>query len=180
MSTFEIRAASADDAPAVHAIYAPIVEDTVISFELEPPPVSEMAHRITTTTAALPWLVADAGRAGVVGYAYAGRHRERAAYQWSVDVSIYLGESHRGQGIGRVLYQRLLIDLADLGYVMAFAGIALPNPASVGLHEALGFRQLGVFSSVGFKHGRWHDVGWWQRTLRNAPPSPTPPDSWSP
>ena len=124
--------------------------------------------------------MAEGEQDGVLGYAYAAKHRDRAAYRWSVDVSVYIAERHRGQGIGRRLYEGLFADLADLGYVMAFAGITLPNPASVGLHEAVGFRPLGVFSSVGYKHGRWHDVGWWQRPLRDAPTEPEPPRAWSP
>jgi phosphinothricin acetyltransferase len=180
VSDFNLRTATEADAPQIQAIYAPVVEDTVISFEVEAPTVAEMARRITATTATLPWLVAEGERSGVVGYAYAAKHRERAAYRWSVDVSVYVEEHHRGQGIGRRLYQCLFANLADLGYVMAFAGITLPNPASVGLHEAVGFVPLGVFSLVGYKHGRWHDVGWWQRALREAPPEPETPRSWSP
>jgi len=173
--TVRVRVAVEADAEAVQLIYAPIVRDTAISFELEPPTVAEMQHRITTTLASLPWLVAEDSEGAVVGYAYASRHRERAAYAWSVDVSVYVGDGHRGQGLGRALYEPLLSDLTDHGYVTAFAGIALPNAASVGLHEALGFTRIGVFSSVGYKHGRWHDVGWWQRRLRDAPIEPEPP-----
>ena len=180
MSDFNLRTATEADAPQIQAIYAPVVEDSVISFEVEAPTVAEMARRITTTSATLPWLVAEGEQDGVLGYAYAAKHRDRAAYRWSVDVSVYIAERHRGQGIGRRLYEGLFADLADLGYVMAFAGITLPNPASVGLHEAVGFRPLGVFSSVGYKHGRWHDVGWWQRPLRDAPTEPEPPRAWSP
>lgn len=169
-----IRTATPDDATAVAAIYAPIVAATTISFELEPPGVNEMRARIEATLKRLPWLVAvnDAGQ--VVGYVYASRHRERAAYQWSVDVSAYVHERSRGRGVGKALYGRLFEALVELGYCQAFAGIALPNAASVALHESVGFVPLGVYRRVGFKHGAWHDVGWWQRELKMVD-QPAPP-----
>lgn len=175
MAEIRVRAAVEADAAAVQAIYAPIVRDTAISFELEPPSIAEVEGRIRTTLVSFPWLVAEDSDGAVVGYAYASRHRERAAYAWSVDVSVYIGDRRRGQGFGRALYQSLLSALAHQGYVSAFAGIALPNAASVGLHEAVGFVRIGVFSHVGYKHGQWHDVGWWQRRLRDAPVAPEPP-----
>ena len=181
VTDFAVRAATAGDSAAVQAIYAPIVRDTVISFEVDPPTVTEIARRIETTTASLPWLVAETQRRQVVGYAYASHHRERAAYRWSVDVSVYIHDSHRGRGAGRRLYNDLLAELAKLGYAMAFAGITLPNAASVRLHEGCGFAPLGVFSSVGYKLGRWCDVGWWQKRLRaDALEAPEPPHRWSP
>src|SRR3712207_347145 len=127
----------------------------------------------------LPWFVACRdGR--VVGYAYAGAHRARAAYRWSVDCSVYLADGERGAGTGRALYERLLPAVRDLGYVTAFAGIALPNAASVGLHTALGFTPVGTYRAVGFKAGRWHDVGWFQLPLREPPAVPAEPVAWSP
>lgn len=161
-----IRTASPDDAEAIAAIYGPIVADTTISFELAPPTVDEMRSRIVATLRHLPWLVSldDAGR--VNGYVYAGKHRERAAYQWSVDTTAYVREDSRGQGLGRRLYAELFRRLVDQGYYQAFAGIALPNEASIGLHEALGFQPLGVYRKVGFKKGAWRDVGWWQKELQ--------------
>jgi phosphinothricin acetyltransferase len=115
-------------------------------------------------------------RAGqILGYAYAGAHRARPAYRWSVDVSAYVAEGGRRQGIGRMLYERLLLLLQRQGYHAAFAGIALPNPASVGLHEAVGFVPLGVYRDVGFKLGAWHDVGWWQRRIGDRPADPAEP-----
>jgi L-amino acid N-acyltransferase YncA len=171
-----IRTATPDDAAALHAIYAPIVRDTPISFELEAPSIDEMRERIAGTLVRLPWLVSVDGGGRVDGYAYASRHRERAAYQWAVDTSAYVRHDARGQGVGRRLYLRLFEVLADLGYFQAFAGIALPNDASVGLHEAVGFRPIGVYRQVGYKFGAWRDVGWWQRTLREpqTPAEPTP------
>ena len=169
-----IRLATPADAPAIAAIYGPIVAETVISFELVPPTAEEMAERIGKTIPAYPWLVFE--RNGqILGYAYAGAHRARPAYRWSVDVSAYVAEAGRRQGIGRTLYERLLLLLRRQGYHAAFAGIALPNPASVALHEAVGFVQLGVYRNVGFKLGAWHDVGWWQRTIGDGSADPVEP-----
>jgi len=169
-----IRLATIDDAVAIQRIYAPIVRDTVISFELEPPTVEEIARRIAKTLPEFPWLVDDRG--GVVaGYAYASRHRERPAYQWSVDVSCYVDERFRRQGVGRGLYLALLQVLRRQGFQSALAGIALPNAASVALHEAVGFEPLGVYRNVGFKLGRWRDTGWWQCSLGEPAAEPQPP-----
>jgi L-amino acid N-acyltransferase YncA len=169
-----IRLARAGDAEGVQAIYAPIVRDTAISFEVDPPGVAEMRRRITDTLAALPWLVSE--RDGeLLGYAYAAAHRTRAAYRWSVDVSVYVAGHARRSGVGRGLYVPLLALLAAQGFTSAHAGITLPNPASVRLHQALGFAPVGVYRAVGFKLGSWHDVGWWQRRLREPAVPPPPP-----
>lgn len=175
--TVGIRAATAADAAAIAAVYRPYVTDSVISFEAEPPDAAEMAGRMAAEPRK-PWLVAE--RVGaVVGYAYASAHRERAAYRWAADVSVYLAEVERGRGTGRALYGRLFDLLGDLGYVAAYAGIALPNPASVGLHESMGFRLVGVYRGVGHKFGRWHDVGWWQLALVDPlPAAPDDPRPW--
>ena len=171
----QIRGARPDDADAIQAIYAPVVRDTAISFELEPPTVEEMRGRILSTiTAHLPWLVCAEEAGAVIGYVYASKHRERAAYQWSVDVTVYVHAQHRGRGIGKALYGRLFELLIDAGYCQAFAGIALPNAESVALHESLGFSPIGVYQNVGFKHGAWRDVGWWQKELQ-LPADPQPP-----
>jgi phosphinothricin acetyltransferase len=174
----KIRTATPDDAAAVAAIYAPIVQHTTISFETEPPDDAEMRGRIEKTLASLPWLVALDEAGAVCGYAYASKHRERAAYQWSVDTTVYVRYDQRGRGVGRGLYGRLLPLLAELGYCQAFAGIALPNDRSVGLHEAVGFTALGVYRDVGFKQGQWRDVGWWQKTLAR-PDDPQPPRAFA-
>jgi L-amino acid N-acyltransferase YncA len=174
----EIRPADRQDAAGIAAVYAPYVTDSIASFESEPPDAAEIGRRMLTAPR-LPWFVACRDGA-VVGYAYAAPHRTRAAYRWSVDCSVYLATAERGAGTGRGLYERLLPALHELGYVSAFAGIALPNPASEGLHTALGFAPVGVYRAAGFKAGRWHDVGWWQRALREPPAQPAEPRAWSP
>ena len=170
----EVRLATEDDAAAIAAIYAPIVASTFTSFETEEPTADEMRRRVRATLEKYPWLVAAEGDA-VLGYAYASRHRERAAYQWSVDVSVYVDASARGRGVGKLLYRDLFARLRSQGFVNAYAGIALPNDASVRLHESLGFTKVGVYENVGFKLGAWRDVGWWQLSLREPPPSPDAP-----
>jgi phosphinothricin acetyltransferase len=171
---FTIRAATDVDAQAVCDIYRPVVTHTAASFETTPPSVDEVRDRIALTTAILPWLIADLDTR-VVGYAYASTHRARAAYRWSVDTSVYVAESWHRQGVGRALYAALIERLTALGYVNAFAGITLPNPASVALHESAEFTPIGVFRSVGFKLGTWHDVGWWALQLTEPPAEPDEP-----
>ena len=172
-----IRLATADDADAVAAIYAPFIESTVITFEVTPLTGDEMRTRMLRTLDRCPWLVAEVdGR--VVGYAYAGPHRERAAYQWAADVAIYLDAQVHRRGIGRALYSALFPMLVRQGYVTAYAGITLPNEKSVGLHEALGFTPVGVYRNVGFKMERWLDVGWWQLQLQALPQQPRPVIAW--
>lgn len=170
-----LRMATPADAQDIQAIYAPIVAHTAISFELEPPTVEEMRERIVKTLALLPWLVSEDDQGRVRGYVYASRHRERAAYQWSVDVTAYVREDARGRGVGKALYAELRRRLVELGYFQAFAGIALPNEASVALHESVGFKPIGVYRNVGHKHGAWRDVGWWQLELQPLRPPLTPP-----
>jgi L-amino acid N-acyltransferase YncA len=169
-----IRLADAGDAAGVQAVYAPLITDTVISFEVAVPPVEEMAARIRERWPAHPWLVAE-GEGGVVGYAYAGRFSGRAAYDWSVEVSVYIAAVARGRHVGRGLYTALFGVLAAQGYRRAMAGATLPNPASVGLHESMGFSPVGVYRAVGWKHDSWHDVGWWQRPLIDGDEPPTAP-----
>ena len=170
-----IRLACEDDAELIQAIYAPIVRDTAISFEMDVPTVPEMRRRITNTLESLPWLVCENQR-DILGYAYGGPHRARTAYQWSVEVSVYVKDDARRLGVGRAVYRSLFDLLALQGFWNAYAGITLPNPASVGLHESMGFRTVGIYRKVGYKFGRWHDVGWWQLPLREeegVPESPT-------
>jgi L-amino acid N-acyltransferase YncA len=165
MTTAIIRLATIDDAEQIAAIYAPVVTDTPISFELDPPDTGETARRIVGTLERYPWLVCEnAGE--VLGYVYASRHRSRAAYQWSVDTAVYLHPRYRRSGIGRALYTTVFGVLPLQGFYNAYAGITLPNAASVGLHEALGFEPVGIYCRVGYKLGHWHDVGCWQRSLQ--------------
>ncbi len=174
-----LRMADPADGAQVAAVYRPHVRDAATSFELEAPDAGEMARRIGALIGFAPWLVAvegDSASGGpVLGYAYASRHRDRAAYQWSVDVAVYVGAGHQRRGLGRALYQALFSLLRLQGFFAAHAGITLPNPGSVGLHEALGFRSIGVYPAVGWKLGAWHDVGWWQLTLQSRPSAPAAP-----
>lgn len=167
----DIRLAKPNDAVGITEIYRPIVLSTPISFEVEPSRDSEMKRRIQETLNAYPWLVCTRDHQ-VVGYAYAGHHRTRTAYQWSVDTSVYVHPDFQRRGIGRGLYTSLFEILAAQGYFNAYAGITLPNPGSVALHESVGFEPVGVYRDVGYKQGAWHDVGWWQRSLQ--PPGRTP------
>jgi phosphinothricin acetyltransferase len=169
-----VRIATASDAAAIAAIYRPIVESTVVSFEVDPPGEPDMRKRIQDTVRVYPWLVCEIG-GEVAGYAYASRHNERAAYQWSVNTSVYVHASFRRDGVGRYLYTSLLGILAAQGFFNAYAGITLPNPASVGLHERMGFEPLGVYRRVGYKQGAWHDVGWWQLALQASEEPPRTP-----
>jgi phosphinothricin acetyltransferase len=181
----EIRTVTVDDAAAIHAIYAPYVAGTVISFEATPPSIDEMAGRIAKTMVKYPWLVyidqpeqhhrQDKDSCTLAGYAYASLHRERASYQWSVDVSVYVSPHYQRRSIGRGLYTALFDLLAAQGYVNAYAGIALPNAGSVGIHEALGFQPIGVYRQVGYKLGAWHDVSWWGLRLAEPMTEPRPP-----
>ena len=174
MSSVEYRVAGVDDAAAIAAIYAPYVRDTIISFETEAPDAAEIAERIRRIGTHYPWLAAVSG-GQIVGYAYACENRSRLAYRWSVDVAVYLHPSAQRRGIGSGLYRRLFALLRLQGFVNAFAGITLPNAASVGLHEAMGFTLIGVYRRVGHKLGAWHDVGWWQLALQEPPATPAEP-----
>lgn len=165
MTAAAIRRADAErDAAVCAEIYAPHVSDGATSFEEQPPSPAQMRERIQ---AARAWLVADVGE--VVGFAYATPHRSRPAYRWAVEVSVYVGEGHRGEGHGRRLYDSLFAELRERNYRIACAGITLPNEASVRLHEALGFLPVGVYRRIGWKLGAWRDVGWWQLEL--SPPA---------
>jgi L-amino acid N-acyltransferase YncA len=169
-----IRLATERDAAAVAAIYAPFCDSTAVSFESAAPSPEEMANRIRAITAQWPWLVLEMG--GVVaGYAYASRHRERAAYAWAVDTAVYLGDGYRGQGAGRALYTALVGILRAQGYFKACAGITLPNPASVALHLAIGFTPVGVYRGIGYKLGAWRDVAWYELALQPERADPAPP-----
>lgn len=159
-----VRPATAEDAEACRAIYAPYVEETWISFEEEVPSAREMKRRIEGYGASHGWIVAEEeGR--IVGYAYGSPHRLRHAYRFSCDVAIYTDRARAAQGIGRAIYAELLPLLASHGMHAAYAGIALPNEPSIRLHESVGFAKVGVYREVGYKMGGWRDVGWWQKIL---------------
>ncbi|HEY7875122.1 MAG TPA: GNAT family N-acetyltransferase [Actinomycetota bacterium] len=168
-----IRSATAADAAAVAAIYGPVVASTPASFETEPPTAEEMARRMDATTSTHPWLVAEQ-QGQVVGYAYVAPAHTRAAYRWSVEVSIYLGEHARGRGIGGALLDDLLERVRATSFVTVRAGTTLPNDASVRLFESRGFALVGIFHKTGYKLGRWHDVGWWELVLSDDPGPPRP------
>lgn len=169
-----IRAAEEADSDAIAAIYAPYVLHTAISFEIEAPTAEIMAARVITTLGTHPWLVADCG-GQIVAYAYAGKHRERPAYRWTVDTTIYVDMAAHRRGIGRTLYGVLLDILRQQGFRSAFAEIVLPNAASVCLHETVGFKAVGIHKDIGFKLGRWHDIGYWRMGLAEPSLSPCDP-----
>ena len=164
-----VRDATEDDAGACAAIYAPYVTDTAITFEYEPPSAAEMARRIASAQRAHAWLVledsADVGGSRVVGYAYASPFKERAAYRWSCEVSVYLEAGRHRSGSGQQLYEALFARLAERGFRRLVAVMTLPNDASEGLHRALGFEPVGTFRRVGWKHGQWRDVAWAKRSI---------------
>jgi L-amino acid N-acyltransferase YncA len=167
-----IRDAVPDDGAACAAIYRPHVTDTAITFEYEPPTAEEMARRIAVAQEKHAWVVlknsADGG--AIVGYAYAAPFKDRAAYRWACEVSVYLAPGRRRGGSGRALYEALFERLAARGYRRLIAGMTLPNEASEGLHRALGFEPIGVQRRIGWKHGAWHDVGWVQRSIGDEGP----------
>lgn len=163
------------DAERVADIYRPHVTELLTSFEEVPPSASEMAERMRTTLTWTPWLVAEDENGRVIGYAYASRHRERAGYRWSVDISVYVDSEWHRRGVGRALYAELLPILRRQGFVNVYAGIAFPNEGSVGLHESLGMTVLGVYEKVGYKFGEWLDVAWYGMRLNEPVEPPAEP-----
>ena len=161
------------DSTRVAEIYATAVVGSTISFEEVPPDATEMANRMRTVLARTPWLVAEEqGR--VVGYAYASEHRSRASYRWSVDISVYVDPAWHGRGIGRALYDALLPILRRQRVINVYAGIGLPNVASIKLHEAIGMTLVGIYKRGGWKMGRWVDVAWYGLRLTDSPDDSTP------
>jgi L-amino acid N-acyltransferase YncA len=160
-----IRAATVADATSIAEIYNHYITKTVVSFEEEAVPPGEMARRMAGVwSASLPWLVAEVG-GQVAGYAYAGKWNGRCAYKLSAEITVYLDPSHTGRGIGSRLYDELFSILRQRGMHVVIGGIALPNEASVALHEKFGLEKVAHFKEVGYKFDRWIDVGYWQRTL---------------
>jgi len=170
-----IRLATCEDGRDIREIYAPHVLDHHASFEQEVPSVQEMERRITNTLSLqYPWLVCQNNASELMGYAYAGKFRERRAYRWSVEVTVYIAERFQRQGVGRALYTSLFNILKKQEYCNAFASISLPNEASVRLHESIGFHAVGILENAGYKLGKWRDVGMWQMQL--LPPNSAPPN----
>ena len=168
-----VRLATPDDAAACAAIYATYVERTAVSFELEPPDADEMARRMARTLARTPWVVVEVDGA-VRAYAYAGRHRERPAYDWTAETTVYVEDGFGGQGLGRAAMEAVLDLVRRQGFHLAVAGVTLPNDASTGLHLALGFRRVGEFEAIGWKFGAWHDVAWFALELAPRENEPAP------
>ncbi len=160
-----IRVASIKDAGDIAGIYNNYITRTVITFEEQEVTAAQIAHRISEVlSSSLPWLVAD--RSGqVAGYAYASQWKVRSAYRFSVETAVYVHKDHLGCGLGSELYEALFAALRDRGVHVALAGIALPNERSIALHEKFGLRKVARFEEVGFKFGRWIDVGYWQKVL---------------
>lgn len=170
-----LRPATRGDAAEVAAIYARYVRESSVTFELEPPAPQEMSARIGADAGLYPWIVAEAPDGSLAGYAYACPFRPRAAYRFTVETSVYLRPEATGRGVGAAVYRPLLVTLEAQGFTQAIAAVALPNPASVTLHERLGFAHAGTYREVGYKLGRWVDVGLWQRPLAQAGATPAEP-----
>jgi L-amino acid N-acyltransferase YncA len=169
-----IRLAGKNDAAQVAAIYRPFCEDNCISFEVDAPDEAEMASRIEGNNLKFPWLV-DERDGRIAGYAYASPHRLRAAYRWSVEVTIYIHDAYRGRGVGRALYEELFERLRAQNIFKAYAGIVIPNPPSQSFHESMGFKPVAVYPGVGYKHGAWRDAGWWAYDIQPEVDSPAEP-----
>ena len=167
-SPFIVRLAKEADAPAMLEIYRPYVEGSTISFEQEVPSIEDYAARVSKYLSGWGGVVAEAD-GQLLGYAYGSSHRERAAYKWSVETTVYVTQRAQRNGIGRELYAALIPMLAGAGYCNAYAGVALPNLASIRLHNAVGFKAIGTFPRVGYKFDGWRDVAWFHLVLREAP-----------
>ena len=173
-SQFSIRLISENDAREVLDIYKPFVINTIISFEYEAPSVDEFLQRIQNNILEYPWLVCQHGNK-IIGYAYASKHRQRKAYQWSCESTVYLAPEFQNKGIARILYKTLFSILKMQGYFNVYAGISLPNQKSVGFHQSFGFKKIGIYKKTGFKFGKWHDVAWFYFHLKKHignPPEP--------
>ncbi len=170
--------ATPGDGAACAAIYAPYVTDTAISFELVPPDAAEMGARIARTLERTPWVVVELD-GEIRAYAYGTRHRDRAAYDWTVETTVYVDRGHARAGLGRIAMSAVLAILRLQGAHLAVAGITPPNEGSVGLHLALGFERVGAFATIGWKSGRWHAVEWFALELgpRDEEPAPLVPVS---
>ena len=171
-----IRKIKPSDAKQTLAIYKPYIENSAITFETEVPSVDEFAQRIEKVSSFYPWLVYDKNDK-ILGYSYATSHRQREAYKWSVDVAIYVLADVQGNDFGKLLYSKLLELLKKQGFYNAYAGIALPNEKSIGIHEIMGFKKIGEYNKVGYKLGKWWNVGWWELELNKKTNNPVTPRS---
>jgi len=169
-----IRNAISSDAEAMLNIYKPFIETTATTFETTVPSVEEFAERINIYTQKYPWLVAEDDEK-VIGYAYASKHRDRDAYQWCVESSVYVMEQYHHTGIAKELYSKLFGILQECGYVNVYAGITLPNPKSYSFHTKMGFEPIGIYKNIGYKLGKWHDVAWLAKTINQHSDDPAAP-----
>jgi L-amino acid N-acyltransferase YncA len=170
----EIRLATLSDAAQIREIYSPNILDASISFETEVPSTEEMQNRIETILQKYPWIVCEVNGT-IAGYVYASKHRDREAYQWSCECSIYMQDNFKGKGIGKELYQLLFHILKLQGFKNVYAGITLPNTGSVSIHEKCGFKHFATYENIGYKFGAWHSVGWWKLQINDYDLQPPPP-----
>lgn len=171
---FEIRSALESDCQSMLGIYTPIIQNTATSFEFEVPTNQQFLLRVSNIQDHFPWLVCTKD-SRLTGYAYAGPHRGRKAYQWSAELSVYIDPKFHRLGIARALYSALIEILKLQGYFTLLAGISLPNENSVSFHESLGFTPIGVYQNIGYKFNRWHSVGWWQYAVSDYPTNASAP-----
>jgi len=165
-----IRNVEKNDIQGILDIYTPFILDSITTFETEVPSLEEFEKRVLETNKKFPWLVAVENDV-VLGYAYGSEHRSRCSYQWSCESSVYLAPEARRKGLGKKLYLELFKILKSQGFIQVLAGAALPNEASVGLHKAMGFTEVGIYKKIGYKKGRWIDTYWMQLEL-NTPEGP--------
>jgi len=171
-----IRPVKFSDAEKLLEIYRPYIEKTNITFEYTVPSIKDWKERIQSISKQFPWLVAEY-RGKITGYAYATSHRERVAYSWCCESSIYLSEECQGKGIAKMLYEKLFKILKQQGYINVYAILTSPNPASEKFHESRGFSDVGRFHKAGYKFGKWHDTRWMQFHLTRHK---TPPENLIP
>ncbi|MBX9797263.1 GNAT family N-acetyltransferase [Sphingomonas sp.] len=175
-----IRPAVESDSPAIAAIYAPFVLGGTVSFETEAPDADTMCRRMHAWRGYYPWLVATSGEdGGVLGYAYAGLWRDRPAYRYVVETSIYTAGPLQRQGPARLLYDALIDTLRAQGFTQAIAVLSLPNEGAIQLHESVGFRRTGMYREIGYKQGQWLDIGFWQCALNTSRVPPVEPRPFS-
>lgn len=174
-----VRAATPEDAAAIASIYAPYVTGSAVSFETVAPDHAEMRSRMEAGDGLYPWFVAEDDQGRIIAYAYATRFRSRASYRYTVETSVYVDPGFQGRGAGKLLYETLLRTLEKQLFTQAIAVISLPNDTSVRLHEGMGFTPSGMYRQIGYKGGRWLDVGLWQRALAPAHNPPIEPSKFA-